>query len=420
MARPLGSLWLRLFGPNGPTTFAELRTAILGTDFSPANDGSMVARIRAFVSSHVNLPDRPGATADDTATPPARTLLSDLRITLQPGDGTGDQSRFSVPGLDILVVPTVAADPESTVAPGGERTATLFVAADPAIAAGLIPIEYGPANLREPLNEGWLATWLALNVSPMEINWDADSLGSAAIDLGILLRGTVLSSVVFSGDFSAGYTLGPQSMALDQLTLAAGSDYNFVADADSVGAGQTLVIDGRAVGAGNHVIFDGSAATAGSFAFFGGAGTDQFFGAGGDDLVQGLGGADTLTGGGGSDTFAYLSASDSTGTGYDTLADFNPAEDKIDLPGTVTGFDTAIQSGALSTGSFNADLGAALSHLGAGHAVVYAPNTGDLAGKIFLVVDGNGVAGYQAGEDYVFALPATALADLSAHPDFFI
>ena len=36
------------------------------------------------------------------------------------------------------------------------------------------------------------------------------------------------------------------------------------------------------------------------------------------------------------------------------------------------------------------------------------------------LVLGFGVAGYQAGEDYVFALPATTLADLSAHPDFFI
>jgi hypothetical protein len=86
----------------------------------------------------------------------------------------------------------------------------------------------------------------------------------------------------------------------------------------------------------------------------------------------------------------------------------------------VTGFDAAIQSGALSAGSFNADLGAALSGLGAGHAVVYAPNAGGLAGKIFLVVDANGVAGYQEGEDYVFALPATTLGDLAGHTDFFI
>ena len=399
MARPLGSsLWLRLFGPDGPTTFTELRAAILGSDFGPVNDGSLVARIRAFVSSHVNFPTHAGP----------------------QGAVTDGHSRFVLSGVDDLIVPTVAADPQASAAPGGGRIATLFVAADPAIAAGLIPIEYGPANQREHFNEGWLATWLALNASPMQISWDADSLGSAATDLGILLRGEVLGSVVFSGDFSAGYTLAPQSMALDQLSLAAGSDYNLIADARSVVAGQTLVIDAQALGAGDHAAFDGSAVTAGSFLFYGGAGDDRFFGGAGDDMVRGGGGADTLTGGGGNDRFVYLSASDSTGSACDTLADFDPAHDRIDLPGTVTGFDAAIQSGTLSTGSFSADLGAALSGLGAGHAVVYAPDAGDLAGKVFLIVDGNGVAGYQAGEDYVFALPATALADLSAHPNFFI
>ncbi len=30
------------------------------------------------------------------------------------------------------------------------------------------------------------------------------------------------------------------------------------------------------------------------------------------------------------------------------------------------------------------------------------PNSGDLVGRIFGVVDANGLAGYQAGEDYLF------------------
>ena len=52
--------------------------------------------------------------------------------------------------------------------------------------------------------------------------------------------------------------------------------------------------------------------------------------------------------------------------------------------------------------------------------MLYAPDAGDLAGKLFLVVDANGVAGYQEGEDYVFALAGTTLADLGGHTDFFI
>lgn len=127
-----------------------------------------------------------------------------------------------------------------------------------------------------------------------------------------------------------------------------------------------------------------------------------------------------MSGGGGSDTFAYYDAAQSSGADYDILADFNPSADKIDLEVTVGGFDAAIQSGTLSQGSFNADLGAALAGLGAGRATLYTPDAGDLAGTIFLVVDANGQAGYQAGEDYVFALTGATLADLTGHPGFFI
>jgi Ca2+-binding RTX toxin-like protein len=146
----------------------------------------------------------------------------------------------------------------------------------------------------------------------------------------------------------------------------------------------------------------------------------MFIGGAGDDRIDGLGGADILAGGGGSDTFIYFDAANSSGAGYDVLADFDPAADKIDLEVSVTGFDSAIQSGTLSAGSFNADLGAALTGLGAGHAVFYAPDAGDLSGQLFLIVDANGIAGYQGGEDYVFALAGTTLADLSGHTGFFI
>ena len=41
------------------------------------------------------------------------------------------------------------------------------------------------------------------------------------------------------------------------------------------------------------------------------------------------------------------------------------------------------------------------SALGAGEALFVRPDAGQLAGMKFLVVDANGVAGYQAGADYV-------------------
>lgn len=426
MAQPFRfSLWLRLFGPDGPTTIAEFREAIRNADFGQLfGDGGFITRIRDLIASQNGLPARPDPHAIDGNTGALvrgsdTTYLLDLRLPAIPG--------AVVAGTESAAAAGTVGDPQHAPTPGG-RVATLFVNADPWVASGLIPIEYGAANKDAPLHDAtrdnpfsnsWLATWLALQQTQMQIGWDADSLGDAADGLGLLL-GPVAGSVVLSGDFSAGFMLTPQSLTLEQVTLAGGSDYNLATVADSVGAGQSLVIDAQALGAGDHAIFDGSAVTAGSFTFLGGAGTDTFTGGGGDDMVRGGAGADTLAGGGGRDTFVYLSASNSTGPAYDVLADFNPAQDKIDLPGTVTGFDAAVQTGTLSAGSFNADLVAALAGLGAGHAMVYTPDAGDLAGQTFLVVDANGIAGYQAGQDYVFALPATTPADLSAHPDFFI
>jgi hypothetical protein len=324
-------------------------------------------------------------------------------------------------GVQLAVVPvatltTVVATPEPDLAAGaGARVATLLVAADPLVAAGLVPIQYGPATPESQLGEGWLATYLMQHqAAPMRIDWDVNSLGSAWSDLGQLL-GPVLGVVELSGDFSGGFALAELPSLLDQLTLAAGNDYDLVVDDTCTAAGHWLAVDAHALGAGDHVAFDGRAVSEGSFNFLGGSDGDRFFGGGGNDRIEGAGGADMLSGGGGHDIFVYAGAADSTGTTFDTLVDFNPAEDVIDLPGSVTGLAASVDHGALSLASFNADLAAALGGLGASQAGFFAPDAGDFAGKIFLVVDANGVAGYQAGEDYVFAVTGASLADLTAH-----
>ena len=82
----------------------------------------------------------------------------------------------------------------------------------------------------------------------------------------------------------------------------------------------------------------------------------------------------------------------------------------------VTGFAAAVAAGTLSADSFDEDLAAALAAdaLGAGQAVLFTPDSGDLAGTVFLVVDANGEAGYQAGEDLVIALPGAEATDISS------
>jgi len=101
---------------------------------------------------------------------------------------------------------------------------------------------------------------------------------------------------------------------------------------------------------------------------------------------------------------------------YSLVADSDADAHNIDLPMSLA---AAVTSGSLSEASFDDDLSAALGGLGAGQAALFAPDSGDHAGKIFLVVDGNDVAGYQEGEDYVFGIAGLPPADLGGHTDFF-
>lgn len=139
----------------------------------------------------------------------------------------------------------------------------------------------------------------------------------------------------------------------------------------------------------------------------GNAGKDKLKGGDGNDILNGGADVDKLDSGTGLDKFVYASASDSTGTGFDTVigCDFNAA-DKFDLTLAITGIDTSVSGGNLSKATFNADLEAAIgnSQLGVAHAVLFTPGTGDYAGKTFLIINVNGQTGYEANADLVVLL----------------
>ena len=115
-----------------------------------------------------------------------------------------------------------------------------------------------------------------------------------------------------------------------------------------------------------------------------------------------------MRGGVSATTFVFTGVAESTGAGRDWVDVIKPLKDHFDLDVVVTGVDARVNAGTLSEATFDADLAAAIGagQLGAGHAVVFKPNAGDLAGHFFLIVDANGVAGYQAGLDYVFEFAA--------------
>jgi Ca2+-binding RTX toxin-like protein len=223
---------------------------------------------------------------------------------------------------------------------------------------------------------------------------DTFNLGAALTASDKIGGGAGTDTLNLNGNYSAGVTFGSTTLVnVETVKLAAGYNYKLTTNNATVASGQTLTINGSALSASNVLTFSGAAETDSHFIIIGGLGADK------------------LTGGALSDTFVYSSATQSTSTGYDTITGFDFSSDIFNTPGaagTITAIDTKVTSGSLSTASFDATLTSALSGLGAHHAVLFTPNGGTLKGQTFLVVDLNGVAGYQTGADLVIRMNGTS------------
>jgi VCBS repeat-containing protein len=251
--------------------------------------------------------------------------------------------------------------------------------------------------------------------------------GTNTFDMGAFLTasdqingGTGTTAVHLDGDYSGGLLFGATTMTnVSSLNLAAGHSYDLIMNAATVGSGQTLSVQGGTLGAGDSLDFNGSPVTdGGKFIIHGGAGTNTLIGGSGNDTIYAGSGTSSITGGGGTDlliagsgadTFNYVAVGDSTSTTHDTIAGFNTSLDMIALLNGLSGVtvvDTAVTTGNLSNSGFDAslaqDIGAA--QLSAHGAVLFTPNSGGLAGHTFLIIDENGVAGYQASQDIVIQL----------------
>ncbi|MCW5734438.1 MAG: hypothetical protein KIS73_09940 [Enhydrobacter sp.] len=232
-----------------------------------------------------------------------------------------------------------------------------------------------------------------------------------------VIGGTGVDKVRLDGDYSKGLTFGvlpylgrPTMTEVEFLSLAQGHSYRLTTHDSTVAAGETLTVDAHELVAADVLTFDGSPELDGRFAITGGRAADSITAGAGDDWLRGGVGADRLNGGAGADTFAYDNLRDSMGLQHDTLVGFDATVDLIDLDVGVTGIDEKVNTGSLSEASFNADLAATVTadRLAASHAMLFKPNAGTLAGDFYLIVDANGAAGYQGGQDYVLHLEAHA------------
>jgi ELWxxDGT repeat protein len=306
--------------------------------------------------------------------------------------------------------------------------------------AGVVSTGHNLAVLASGLNSSDTLTFngsaLTAGTLTIDAGPGADDLtggaGTNVFNMGAYLTasdeingGTGKSTVNLDGDYSGGLTFTATTMVdVKTLNLDAGHSYDLTLNAATVASGQTMTIQGSTLGAGDSMTIDGSAAVgnliidggAGNNYLTGGAGNDVIRAGNGTDYIVGGAGADKLYAGTGADTFGYDAVSDSTSTIRDIIDGFNTSLDKFNLPSGVTVIDTAVTTGNLSNTNFDRalahDIGAA--QLSAHGAVLFTPSTGGLAGDTFLIIDENGVAGYQAGQDLVIQLThGVSLASLS-------
>jgi hypothetical protein len=260
---------------------------------------------------------------------------------------------------------------------------------------------------------------------------DTIKLGAALTAADKIKGGAGTDTVTLGGNYGAGLTFADTTMVgVEKLLLAAGFDYTLKTASATVANGALLTIKGGGLGTGDVLTFDGSAEANGRFAITGGKAADTLTGGDGDDSIKGGAGADTIKGGkgadildtsAGADKLVYTSVKQSTGLHHDDLVGFDfKGNDLLDLNVKVTGIDPTRATGKVTTATFDDDLERLLSSsvLHKHHAMFLTPGSGNFAGAYFLVVDANGVAGYQAGADYVFALGGPLNLDKLSVSDF--
>jgi Ca2+-binding RTX toxin-like protein len=133
---------------------------------------------------------------------------------------------------------------------------------------------------------------------------------------------------------------------------------------------------------------------------------DRLDGGKGDDTLVGAGGGgDKMTGGQGSDVFQFAVVYDSTeGRGVARITDFTSGQDKLDLWFTPNAIDADVSTDKLKHLGSAADA----AHLAANDALLAHVGT-----HTYLIVDANGVAGYQAGADFLIRLDGVTSVQLT-------
>jgi Ca2+-binding RTX toxin-like protein len=195
-------------------------------------------------------------------------------------------------------------------------------------------------------------------------------------------------TVTLNGNYTVIFT-AMTMVEVEQINLSAGNDFNLTTHNATVASGETLIVNAGALGTGDSLTFNGSAETDGDFRIVSGNGQD------------------TLTGGSQGDIFDYSQLTNLSAANRDIITSFNASNDQIafDNDGVIGA------SGGVSEASIEADLTTLAGVGGAfelelNFAVDIQVTSGDLIGAHLVLIDANGDAGYQAGEDVVIQISA--------------
>jgi VCBS repeat-containing protein len=208
--------------------------------------------------------------------------------------------------------------------------------------------------------------------------------------------------LALDGDYSV--TLNANA-GVELVALLAGPEgdrntFDVTLDDSFIGAGETKTI--FALNVTTDLTIDASAESDGNVRITGGLGNDLLIGGAGADRLFGGAGHDTLVGGAGNDTFVFNDGTESAGLNYDTLVGFTRGEDVVEVNGQAYTNYSDVVGGQLDDATFDADLSNALGGSLMGDAAVFfTADSGNHAGQTFLVVNTDGVDGYQAGSDLV-------------------
>jgi hypothetical protein len=200
--------------------------------------------------------------------------------------------------------------------------------------------------------------------------------------------GNGTDQLAIGGNYSGGLKFKAATIQnIESFSLSTG-DYKFIFVDGNVAATKTMLVDGFLA---TSINVNAAAETDGHYYF----------------SLSKFGGS-VVTGGQMDDTFDFR-FNETGGAARSVITGFDWAEDKIKWENAITGIDKQVKTGDATTATLDADLGAIFGagmtkELGADHAVLFKASGGGNAGQWYLIVDGDGVAGYTAGNDLVVQL----------------